>query len=340
MPEAVRLGDICSGHQIGYPPRPNVQGSPNVFVNNLPEHRVTDKWDVHCSPTGSCHNSTMAVGSPNVWVNNLPAARLGDLVGCTSLAAQGSPNVFINNGNTDPIIVDDVILPKDQNEYINAVGILPCGPLDYQEGDPIADEYETNSGGGHYPPLPQTTPPPPISKPPVDENNNIPPARPPIPTECPVITGSIDYSIRLSPNFTIGDLSIKATFPHAIKAQRGLTVNEIVCNLKSLAEHCLEPIIAQYPGARINSGFRNVQNGKSDHEKGFAADLQWPGKSYDQLWQMVLWVKDNVPYKQLIWEHGNMPWIHIAYARTGETSATRVMTMYQNQYSPGLKKMR
>ena len=48
MTASVRFGDICSGHIPCYPSRPNDQGSPNVFVNGLPKHRLTDHWVVHC----------------------------------------------------------------------------------------------------------------------------------------------------------------------------------------------------------------------------------------------------------------------------------------------------
>src|SRR5579859_5906258 len=46
-PPVVRLGDISSGHDC-WPGRPNDEGSPNVFVNNLPVHTQGDHWDEHC----------------------------------------------------------------------------------------------------------------------------------------------------------------------------------------------------------------------------------------------------------------------------------------------------
>lgn len=33
-----------------WPPRPNIQGSENVFVNSRPHHRLDDLWAVHCVP--------------------------------------------------------------------------------------------------------------------------------------------------------------------------------------------------------------------------------------------------------------------------------------------------
>ena len=97
MPAVVRLGDICTGHEC-FPPRSNVEGSPNVFVNGLPVHRVGDSWDVHtCThpeiPHGS-HAGSQSSGSSKVFVNGRAVARIGDSVSCGSSCASGSPNVF------------------------------------------------------------------------------------------------------------------------------------------------------------------------------------------------------------------------------------------------------
>lgn len=93
MPKAVRYADMCSGHD-GFPPRPSVQGSGDVFINHRPAHRVADAWNTHSR--GGSHAGVMAVGSPNVFVNGKPLARVGDLISCGSTAATGSPNVFVN----------------------------------------------------------------------------------------------------------------------------------------------------------------------------------------------------------------------------------------------------
>lgn len=92
MPAATRLGDICTGHGC-YPPRVNDSGSPNVFINGLPAHRLGDHWVTHCCGP-SCHDSYTSEGSSKVFINGIPAARIGDAVACGSIIAQGSPNVF------------------------------------------------------------------------------------------------------------------------------------------------------------------------------------------------------------------------------------------------------
>ena len=97
MPAATRLGDICTGHEC-WPPRPSVEGSPNVFVNSIPWHRQDDAWATHCCthpgiPHG-CHSSVLAQGSSSVYVNSKQAGRITDPVACGSFVATGSPNVF------------------------------------------------------------------------------------------------------------------------------------------------------------------------------------------------------------------------------------------------------
>ena len=92
MPPVVRLGDICSGHGC-FPPRPNDQGSPDVFVNGRPVHRTGDHWVTHCCPP-PCHDSSLAAGSSTVFVNGRGMARIGDPVACGSVCAQGSSDVI------------------------------------------------------------------------------------------------------------------------------------------------------------------------------------------------------------------------------------------------------
>ncbi len=94
MPAAHRLGDVCTGHGC-FPSRANTAGSPDVFVNGRPWHRVGDGWAEHCCG-GNCHVGTLAAGSPTVYANGKAAGRVGDPVTCGSTAASGSPDVFCN----------------------------------------------------------------------------------------------------------------------------------------------------------------------------------------------------------------------------------------------------
>lgn len=84
----VRLADKCTGHGP-CPPRPNNEGSEDVFVNGRPAHRVGDGWETHCT-----HGGNLAEGSATVIVNGRGLARIGDPVDCGSDCAEGSEDVF------------------------------------------------------------------------------------------------------------------------------------------------------------------------------------------------------------------------------------------------------
>ena len=93
MPAATRIGDADVPHCSGMT---RAQGSPNVFVNNIPWSRQGDNNTGHLLPPAPCpaHAAPIAVGSTTVFVNNKGAGRIGDAIsGCTSVAA-GSPDVF------------------------------------------------------------------------------------------------------------------------------------------------------------------------------------------------------------------------------------------------------
>jgi len=92
MPQAARLGDICSGHGC-FPSRPNIQGSPDVIVENRPLHRQGDAWQVHCCK--SCHAGNLASGSSTVIANGRQAGRIGDPVNCGSRVVTGASTVII-----------------------------------------------------------------------------------------------------------------------------------------------------------------------------------------------------------------------------------------------------
>lgn len=331
MTNIARIGDTCVPGPNGGIPTVALTGSPTVNANLLPVHRVDDSW-VLPNP-----NHKTSTGSPTVFVNQKPVARVFDETNIGSIINVGSPTVYANEAF---VTVSGVTMPSNQNSYKNAEPLI-----DNVGHSGIDDEFEVNSGSPVYPPLPQVTPPTPIPvEVPIAIVDDVKPPEPPAPpvSDCSMITSPIDYDFQLSTNFKLRHLSINALFPHSIKAQNGLSQAQIVCNLKALAENILEPFKAAHGSFRINSGFRTHQNGKSQHEKGQAVDIQFPGKSYDQMFAIAQWCKDHLNYDQLLWEHGNAPWIHISFNQAGnrpKNASNSVMTMYQNHYSPGLKKI-
>ena len=144
-------------------------------------------------------------------------------------------------------------------------------------------------------------------------------------------------SYQLTTHFTLGQLSSKALAGgHRVVPQNGLSVSEIVCNLKALCFNILEPLMAQYPGFVVNSGFRNGGTG-SHHNMGEAADVQWPGQAPSTYMAKAQWVRANLPFDAIIFEHGNSIWLHLQYQRRLTKQRGLVQTMYKGKYQPGLK---
>jgi len=149
----------------------------------------------------------------------------------------------------------------------------------------------------------------------------------------------VDYDSKISPSYRLRDLSIGCVFAHKIKAQVGLTEDNIVCNLQNVAQNILEPLKAQYPNVRVNSGFRgtaSIPGGVSQHQKGEAVDVQFIGVSPKEYIPIANWVKANLPFDQLIFEHGNSIWLHIS-CKKDATQRKQLLTMKNGKYESGLK---
>lgn len=106
-------------------------------------------------------------------------------------------------------------------------------------------------------------------------------------------------------------------------------------NLKYLAENILEPlrVYAKQP-IHINSGFRtpalnNAIGGarNSQHMKGEAADIRIPDITKGK--QLFNYIRDNLNYDQLIWEHNkyNNYWIHVSIKRNEQNRKQVISSM-------------
>ena len=129
----------------------------------------------------------------------------------------------------------------------------------------------------------------------------------------------------------------KAPCGDPLREQRGLTKGQIVCNLKLLAQNCLDPIKARYPSALVTNAFRYPTGkaaGKSQHEIGQAADIQLSGTSKSEYYNIALWIRDNVPHDQLLLEYKTtgtgLPWIHISYNKDGNRTARLKNATFMN----------
>lgn len=105
MPKVTRIGDNEVGTcDLGLPDCPhsrsgiNSVGSPDIIVNGIKLHRLTDT-----GPTNCPHGGTFASvsGSTDVIANNLQVTRIGDTTQCKKCGEKGthvsgSPDVIVN----------------------------------------------------------------------------------------------------------------------------------------------------------------------------------------------------------------------------------------------------
>jgi lysozyme len=145
----------------------------------------------------------------------------------------------------------------------------------------------------------------------------------PLPQSCNLISSMDKFTadLQLSSHFTLGALTKNGT--RMPVNQQGLTAQEIVCNLKGLAENCLEKIIGLYPSMIITSGFRRPNDvagssKTSQHYLGQAADIVIPGFSRQKHYDAVQAIQQLIPYDQLILEYSgaNTVWIHVSFKYT------------------------
>ena len=151
---------------------------------------------------------------------------------------------------------------------------------------------------------------------------------------------SFPTSLKLSKYYNLGDVSTGcAATSFAVQDQNGMTKQEIVGNLKYLAVNVLDKVYEQYPDVVITSGFRTGSS--SDHNKGFAVDLQFTSNSFSDYYEIARWIKDNTPYKQILLEYatrstGTISWIHVSAAPDGSKSAMQIGTLVNHStISPG-----
>lgn len=87
--------DCCPHGRAGT----NATGSPDVYINSIPVHRLGDTGSCNC-PHGGSYQSTTA--STTVFANGQGITRIGDTTTCQSCGmpgshVAGSPNVFVGD---------------------------------------------------------------------------------------------------------------------------------------------------------------------------------------------------------------------------------------------------
>jgi len=122
---------------------------------------------------------------------------------------------------------------------------------------------------------------------------------------------------------------------------------EHIVNLKELAENIFEPIRANFRcPILISSGYRSKElNAKiggantSQHSLGQAIDIDMDGTTYGVTNAEIFhYIKDKLPFDQLIWEFGNdinPDWVHCSYS---ERHRKEVLIAYKTNGSTHYKK--
>ena len=128
-----------------------------------------------------------------------------------------------------------------------------------------------------------------------------------------------------------------------------MPTEEHIKNLKLLAENIFEPIRANFRvPIRISSGYRSKSlnsyiagSMSSQHCKGEAIDIDMDGNPHGITnAQIFQYIKNNLPFDQLIWEFGtneNPDWVHVSYSSTGKQRKQALKAIKENgrtQYKP------
>ena len=120
--------------------------------------------------------------------------------------------------------------------------------------------------------------------------------------------------------------------------QLGLLEDDILYNLSLLCENVLMPLKAAYPNIVIVSGFRQVNNGISQHERGEAVDIRLANQTPELLYEVADYVAKNLQFDQMVLNYaaGNLlPWLHISF--TSKTLRREVVTRdFDDTFHDGL----
>lgn len=321
----------------------DTDGNSTVFANNL-------LVSVNTSTVlyGPGRTST-ANGSNSVFAHNVPINYTDNNDTDGRVRIQGSPDVFVADDIDQDSPSIRVIIDGDEVEADTPpapVGGLPRPGQPYRPPPGATAPPPTGPGNSYYQDKINSGV---ISQREVQRENNVSAtgaaAPPPATNKAPSTTDPGDVgeefpdSLVLSPRFTLGKITKKpgVVFEHSVTKPnvQGIPTKTIVENLKLLAINTLEPIYAKYPNAFITNTFR--PDSKTQHGKGQAADIQFRNISKAEYYNIALWIRDNVPFDQLLLEYkttgSGLPWIHISFSvpQRASSDPTKVMTFLNDR---------
>lgn len=135
--------------------------------------------------------------------------------------------------------------------------------------------------------------------------------------------------MRISKHITIDEATLS---PTALRLGIDNTPNEeILVNMKLVAERCFEPIRNWYgKPIKVNSFYRCEALNKavkgsltSQHVQGKAIDISTGTKAGNKL--IYEWAKENIIFDQLINEY-DYAWVHISYNKNNNRNQTLIIT--------------
>ena len=318
MSAASRLTDIWTGICCCHnsPPcigmsGPIITSSNNANAGGLAQARLFDITQGGCGHTGQ-----IVSASPTVYVNGRGKARIGSVVsGC---------NIGIIVTGHEPKEIGSGSGASYSTKITFQSQVIEFTEVDYGNVD---DEEDIDDGLNIFPgtnnPTPQqqarsdeldNSPTTELAQDSTASNTNTPTIT------CTSIGNVADPDYQLSTNYQLKELSTQTVLSkYYVRAQHGLSVSDIVCNLQAVAQFVLEPLVLAYGKSNfiITSGFRHGSS-TSQHERGQAVDIQFPLYTNQQVYDVANVIKTTFDFDQLILEYGgNRPWIHVSFNRAG-----------------------
>ena len=149
---------------------------------------------------------------------------------------------------------------------------------------------------------------------------------------CQLIYGQSSFpsSYSLTPNITLGSLGDSYS---RLTPMHGLTVQDLVCNLRQLAVNVIDPVMELLGRGNVHitsvlrtpetvTGSLNPPRGVSYHQQGLGIDMVFLTKSFSEYFEIAKQLKQNIEYDKLLLEYriGTVngvntykPWIHIQW---------------------------
>lgn len=356
LPATRTNSDLTVGHC--FRPTKIISSNPTVETNNKDIAVVGDMIEElphWCKRTDNHHPGVITNGSPDVFfgqISGTPAAQI------TISAADAQAMVESLETYKQPTAdaydaaeydADDEGAPTVEGEVVpyssrgqgyvaaaakdNNVRTNPSQPIDITTPPTIVTNDDPGAGPLNPAPVPPKTGAPPST----DYNYD----------DIEAMTGAFPGSFRLSPSFTLANVSTGCVVSnYTVQAQSvagvPYTTKAIVKNLRDLCYNMLEPMKARYSSFTINSAFRATINGYSQHEKGQAADIAFPGMATDTAAAYAR-AQDiagsTLPYDQFILEQNRTIWFHVSYSKTSQRRDVRTKFKGEEKCRPGLLKL-